>query len=142
MQNHLLKALNRTPYNSSRNLDLGKQCRGQNFRFHLYNPQKHPLKWLQSKIQDVVIISSRPPFDDSQRNVDSRDKFSGFGTRLPPPPLPPLCNIRGGMSGQVLRVKWYYDVIIHKYHCEDVYDLIDLRVGRADLKDLASKWAT
>ena len=34
-----------------------------------------------------------------------------------------------GMSGQVLRVKGYYDVMIHKHHCEDVYDLIDLRVG-------------
>ena len=43
------------------------------------------------------------------------------------------------MFGQVLRVKGYYDVMIHKHHCEDVYDLIDLRVGRADLKDLASK---
>ena len=43
------------------------------------------------------------------------------------------------MSGQVLRVKGYYEVMIHKHHCEDVYDLIDLRVGRADLKDLASK---
>ena len=31
-----------------------------------------------------------------------------------------------GMSGQVLRVKGYYDVMIHKNHCEDVYDLIDL----------------
>ena len=31
-----------------------------------------------------------------------------------------------GMSGQVLRVKGYYDVMIHKHHCEDVYDLIDL----------------
>ena len=30
------------------------------------------------------------------------------------------------MSGQVLRVKGYYDVMIHKHHCEDVYDLIDL----------------
>ena len=34
-----------------------------------------------------------------------------------------------GMSGQVLRVKGYYDVMIHKHHCEDVFDLIDLRVG-------------
>ena len=31
-----------------------------------------------------------------------------------------------GMSGQVLRVKEYYEVMIHKHHCEDVYDLIDL----------------
>ena len=31
-----------------------------------------------------------------------------------------------GMSGQVLRVKGYYEVMIHKHHCEDVYDLIDL----------------
>ena len=30
------------------------------------------------------------------------------------------------MSGQVLRVKGYYDVMTHKHHCEDVYDLIDL----------------
>ena len=37
------------------------------------------------------------------------------------------------------RVKGYYDIMINKHHCEDVYDLIDLRVGRADLKDLASK---
>ena len=36
------------------------------------------------------------------------------------------------MFGQVLRVKGYYDVMIHKHHCEDVYDLIDLRVGRID----------
>ena len=35
------------------------------------------------------------------------------------------CSLRG-MSGQVLRVKGYYDVMIHKHHCEDVYDLIDL----------------
>ena len=34
------------------------------------------------------------------------------------------------MFGQVLRVKGYYDV-------ENVYDLIDLRVGRAHLKGLA-----
>ena len=43
------------------------------------------------------------------------------------------------MSGQVLRVKGYYDVMIHKHHSEDVYDLIDLIVGRAHLKDLAPK---
>ena len=35
-----------------------------------------------------------------------------------------------GMSGQVLRMKGYYDVMIHKHHCEDVYYLIDLRVGK------------
>ena len=29
-----------------------------------------------------------------------------------------------GMSGQVLRVKGYYDVMIHKHHCEDVYDIL------------------
>ena len=28
------------------------------------------------------------------------------------------------MSGQVLRVKGYYDVMIHKHHCEDVYDIL------------------
>ena len=43
------------------------------------------------------------------------------------------------MFGQVLRVKGYYEVMIHKHHSEDVYDLIDLRVGRAHLKDLAPK---
>ena len=41
------------------------------------------------------------------------------------------CSLRG-MSGQVLRVKGYYDVMTHIHHCEDVYDLIDLRVGRVD----------
>ena len=43
------------------------------------------------------------------------------------------------MVGQVLRVKGYYDVMIHKNHSEDVYDLIDLRVGRAHLKGVAPK---
>ena len=43
------------------------------------------------------------------------------------------------MFGQVLRVKGYYDVMIHKHHPEDVYDLIDLRLGRAHLEDLALK---
>ena len=33
------------------------------------------------------------------------------------------CSLRG-MSGQVLRVKGYYDVMIHKHHCEDVYDIL------------------
>ena len=28
------------------------------------------------------------------------------------------------MSGQVLRVKGYYDVMIRKHHCEDVYDIL------------------
>ena len=46
------------------------------------------------------------------------------------------------MLGQVLRVKGYYDVMIHKHYSEDDYDLIDFRVGRSYLKGLASKWAT
>ena len=33
----------------------------------------------------------------------------------------------------------YYDIMIHKHHCEDVYDLIDLGVGRSHLKGLAPK---
>ena len=43
------------------------------------------------------------------------------------------------MLGQVLRVKGYYDVMIQKNHAEDVYGLIDLRVGRAHLKGLPLK---
>ena len=43
------------------------------------------------------------------------------------------------MLGQVLRVKGYYDVMIHKHHSEGVYDLIDLRVGRTHLKGLTPK---
>ena len=43
------------------------------------------------------------------------------------------------MIGQVLRVKGYYDVMIHKHHSEVVYELIDLRVGMAHLKGLAPK---
>ena len=46
------------------------------------------------------------------------------------------------MLGQVLRVEGYYDVMIHKHHSEDVYDLLDFRVGRAHLKGLAPKLAT
>ena len=37
------------------------------------------------------------------------------------------------------RVKGYYDIMINKHHCEDVYDLIDLGVGRSHLKGLAPK---
>ena len=43
------------------------------------------------------------------------------------------------MFGQVLRVKGYYDEMIHKHHSEDVYDLIDFRVDRSHLKGLAPK---
>ena len=44
------------------------------------------------------------------------------------------------MSGQVMRVKGDYDVMIHKHHCEDVYELLDLGVGRSHLKGLAPKY--
>ena len=43
------------------------------------------------------------------------------------------------MLGQVLRVKGYYDVMIHKHHSEDVYDLIDLSVGRGTFKGFSIK---
>ena len=68
------------------------------------------------------IISNSPYYDQ----IVVVEKSGGSAPRLPPPRLPPLCNIRGGMSGQVLRLKGYYEVMIHKHHCEDVYDLIDL----------------
>ena len=38
------------------------------------------------------------------------------------------------MLGQVMRVKRYYDIMIHKNHSECVYGLIDLRLGWAHLK--------
>ena len=46
------------------------------------------------------------------------------------------------MLGQVLRVKGYCDLMIHKDHSEGVYGLIDLRLGRTHLKVLAPKSAT
>ena len=59
--------------------------------------------------------------------------------QLPPLWLPPPCDIIWSMLGQELRVKEYYDVMIHKHHSEDVYGLIDLRVGGAHLKGFAQK---
>ena len=46
------------------------------------------------------------------------------------------------MPGQVLRVKGYYDVMIHRNHSEGGYGLIDLRLGGAHLRVLAPKSAT
>ena len=46
------------------------------------------------------------------------------------------------MPGQMLRVKGYYDVMIHKNDSEDGYGLINLRLGGAYLRVLAPKSAT
>ena len=43
---------------------------------------------------------------------------------------------------RILKVKGYYDVMIHKNHSEGGYGLIDLRVGGAQLKVLAPKSAS
>ena len=63
----------------------------------------------------------------------------------PPAPstlAPSTLQYERGVLGQVLRVKGYYDVMIYKHHSEDVYYLIDFRVGRAHIKGLAPKSAT
>ena len=46
------------------------------------------------------------------------------------------------MVGQMLKVKGYYDVMIHKNHAEDGFALINLRLGGVHLKVLAPKLAT
>ena len=60
----------------------------------------------------------------------------------PPAPstlAPSTLQYERDMFGQVLRVKGYYDVMIHKHHSEDVYGLVDLRLGGAHLKGLKLK---
>ena len=37
---------------------------------------------------------------------------------------PSTFQYKRDMLGQVLRVKGYYDVMIHRHHCEDVYDIL------------------
>ena len=68
--------------------------------------------------------------------------MSGSGTPAPSTSAPSTLHYEKGMLGKVSRVKGYYDVMIHKYYSEDVYDLIEFRLGGAHLKGLAPKSAT
>ena len=43
------------------------------------------------------------------------------------------------MPGQMLRVKGYYDVMIHKNDSEDGYGLINLRLGGGTFKGFSTK---
>ena len=53
-----------------------------------------------------------------------KGKSGMFSDNAPSASAPSTLQCERGMLGQVLRVKGYYDVMIHKHHSEDVYDLI------------------
>ena len=73
------------------------------------------------------------------RSVSNAPSTLAPSTLAPSILAPSTFQYERDMFGQVLRVKGYYDVMIHKHHSEDVYDLIDLRMGGAHLKGLAPK---